>query len=376
VPFWGTPFAALLAMTLLSACSGFGGGGGTGGASAGTGGASGGGPAAPGGEGGGLGGGESTGSFPQFYFPDVAFDRGVFVAVGWVELELGSFQGSILTSTDGEHWSESYRDDSMGIPVVAAGSEGWIALGPADEESNFVLTSPDGTAWEEADERVPGRYADVVWTGSRFLVASEGGSLEGPTVWESSSGTTWDQIQGVQAGIPLAAGPAGIVAGGEQGLSFSADEGQSWEHLDLVTDEPDAHAFGAVGEVFWDGTRFGATSTYQECCSGEDFDAPRHFYRLWSDDGLVWEWEETEELMYAFAWLGDVGVAVSGIQLRQLGLGSRDGEWTFTDTSHSLNASAAGEGSAGGRFVSVGWNAVIFSDDGITWHEAELPTFD
>jgi len=362
-PPWGPRCAVLLAIALLSGCSDFGGGdssggGGTDGAEGGLGG----GGATSAGSATGVGG-TVVNPPPQLYFWDVAFGHGVFVAVGgWSEIG----RGIILTSDDGEHWVESYRHDFGDFTNVVAGSDGWIALGGG------VLTSADGTVWERTDAQIPVTYADAVWTGSKFLVAGYN-TPNGEGLFESDTGTEWEMVEGAEVGPPIAVGPTGILAGGDGKIGFSADDGQTWELFLFQSVRPEGPLLGDAFDVSWDGTRWSATSTYN-CCYGETPDSYTH-YQLWSDDGLAWEWEQTEQPLSGFAHFEGVSVAFAPGPLAARRSG--DGAWTFTESEHFAMAATAGVGSAGARFVGAGPVAITYSDDdGVSWHEAELPSFD
>ncbi|MCW2932865.1 MAG: hypothetical protein JWM19_3827 [Actinomycetia bacterium] len=135
--------------------------------------------------------------------------------------------------------------------LVAGGSAGWVAVGPA-----VTFTSPDGQAWV-ARAALPAQSGDVVTTlitaGTGFLAAGQnipGGNPAAatPVLWLSSTGTFWQRAGAGQLGLPVPAGTrvlgithaaangtvivlAGTVqtpAGQESAAWRSANGGASW----------------------------------------------------------------------------------------------------------------------------------------------------
>ncbi len=71
---------------------------------------------------------------------DIAYGNGVFVAVGRMSRKSASDIGSVLTSSDGVHWSTSNFD--MEFYSIAYGNDKFVLLG---YENNY--TSADGVTW-------------------------------------------------------------------------------------------------------------------------------------------------------------------------------------------------------------------------------------
>ncbi len=256
---------------------------------------------------------------------DVSYLDGVFVAVGSIA-DLQHRDGLILTSDDGHHWSEAYRGEELDLKNVAGGGSRWVALdgGDLDPPQTNVVTSEDGLSWQQLAESPPFASAEVIWTGSKFLALGFGlvppgpydpeESIPEPLLWESTTGSAWEQFGETRITTrscfrccPDGRGSPGIVAGGNHGIGVSADDGGSWNWTSFRDLTGEEYVLGNVTAAYWDGTRFGATTTY-DCCYGEVAGArsPIGSRPMMASTRA---WEEASDAFYSVTFRGEVGVA-------------------------------------------------------------------
>lgn len=179
---------------------------------------------------------------------DLAVDAtGTVIAVGYhsvvtTEGLLDSSTALAWRTTDGRSWELAPEQDALVIngpgglfmQTVAATSDGWMALGRADDMLDGVgsWTSRDGLTWsrlpdesapagESPEEREYVTVAHLLWTDPGLVatgtVAGEGGSRN--AVWVSADGETWERVPDqptLEGGISalIADGDVVIAAGG------------------------------------------------------------------------------------------------------------------------------------------------------------------
>ncbi len=164
----------------------------------------------------------------------VAWGGDLLVAVGE--------SGTILTSPDGETWTERTSGTSSWLgDVVYTGSQ-WVAVG---EEKNMAsqsmaLTSPDGITWSRHSVWLPYPITSVTWTG-KSLVA-----VGGRVIATSPDGKDWTQRS--DKGGSFVSWSGGIlVALGFRFLQTSPD-GIAWT-------ERNTGAQGSLNSVAFTGSR-------------------------------------------------------------------------------------------------------------------------
>jgi len=158
----------------------------------------------------------------------VCFGGGQFVAVGTA--------GTILTSPDGNTWSQRASGVDLWLVGVGYGNNLYVAVG----DRGTILTSPDGVTWTQRTSGTTQRLNGVAYVpitnGSlfssvtRFVAVGEGG-----TVCTSVDGLTWTAgnvgvsgwlrgVSGVSIGDP-GYQSSGAYVGGQQGTVLKCVDG-------------------------------------------------------------------------------------------------------------------------------------------------------
>ncbi|HVT72268.1 MAG TPA: immunoglobulin domain-containing protein, partial [Lacunisphaera sp.] len=143
-------------------------------------------------------------------FNAVAYGGGKFVAVG--------YWGMVVTSTDGQHWSEVSSTGYSNYRLLYTGSQ--FVLGSQDDvtQNAVMLTSPDGLSWTE-------RFNSNLSGASVFGLAQNGSGVivgvltsGGQELTSTNGGTSWSvgPGPGVASGITYSLGK--FVAVGSQTL--------------------------------------------------------------------------------------------------------------------------------------------------------------
>lgn len=155
----------------------------------------------------------------------------------------------IATSEDGETWiTRSFEDGAVYVDIAGNG-EVLTAVGAisSDQLTALVATSSDGYAWNESE--IGGGLGfsikSITWTGTRFVALGSGGSI-----FRSDDGFQWevDDLEGVLTIWRVACNGSGkVVAGFDDGILTSDDDGLTWQEINFVYD---------VLDVIWTGERF------------------------------------------------------------------------------------------------------------------------
>lgn len=109
----------------------------------------------------------------------VTYFKNQFIAVG--------VRGTIYRSNNGETWSKVDAGISRDLRDIDGSDNLAVAVA-----RGRVYTSTDGAAWSEVVVPFEGLLTGVCWTGSRFVVTTEGDSLAHFLV--SSDGANWQDI--------------------------------------------------------------------------------------------------------------------------------------------------------------------------------------
>lgn len=283
--------------------------------------------------------------------------------------------GAILTSSDGTHWEQA---SDTGRPFselqgVAWGGGRFVAVGYS---LNAVLHSPDGQHWQKTSgASAPFGLHDVVWAGERFVAV-------GSTIATSADGNHWQETLASFAGNLSAVAWSGtaLVAVGEGGTILrSQDGGERWTTVAAsATKEP-------LSDVVWNGGRFVAVGGNGVIVHSRDGSRWRPARRpavpvrdahpddpdwpLYGFNGVAWNGER----FVAVGWGGNDRVGTVAH--------SRDGDrWELADDHDFL---------ADEHFTAVAWNGarfaavsssdgtIMYSADGDRWEPAsEIATFD
>ncbi len=209
-------------------------------------------------------------------FTAVTYAQGRYVAVGVAFRAMdnavvpGSDTAVIFISDDGRNW----RDVSLRVPAtlmaVTFGGDRFVAVGfyrhPNDigwqESDPVVLTSLDGETWTEAPDPPDLRWRSVAFGNGRFVATGFNPITLLDEILVSDDGVTWDDVS--VTNIPSTAitfGNGVFVLWGESNRIEVSTDGENWE---VVT----AESVGQVRDIAYLNGRFVGTGDF-DCCFGE-----------------------------------------------------------------------------------------------------------
>jgi hypothetical protein len=267
---------------------------------------------------------------------DVVSDGTQFVAVGG---EL--FGGTIVTSPDGEVWTESHTVSARLDGIAWNGVGQFVAVGQGD----VILTSPDGQTWTSQSSGTSGKYlSKAIWAGDKYIVVGDDVILTSP------DGTSWttasiDDISTVDDITSVAWNGSRFVAVGSdysplQGFVWTSEDGSNWTKIN--------QSFGRLDDVTWGNGTFVATGAIGLTYT--------------SDDGLTWTSNSigTSGYMVFVEWDGSQFVGgVAGETLYT----SPDGvTWTSQFTGVDITRYSSTWDNFN-KAVTVGYNGAIFYND-------------
>ncbi|MBO9605562.1 MAG: hypothetical protein J7639_06410 [Paenibacillaceae bacterium] len=119
-----------------------------------------------------------------YYFNDVAFGGGQFVAVG--------NGGSVMTSADGYEWTERTTTANTDFKAVAYGNGVYVAVGSKSDAGmsyGSIYRSLDGITWDQIKNEMMVSYRDLGFYNNQFIATGELGKLR-----ISSDGLVWQDI--------------------------------------------------------------------------------------------------------------------------------------------------------------------------------------
>jgi len=160
----------------------------------------------------------------KFHLAGVSFGNGGFIAFGGDPVTVGVGEPFIITSNDGEKWSDRISISGKFIlRRLALGNGLWVGVGDRGRRS----TSKDGIAWQDAEKvKAIDTLVDVAFGNGVFV----GVGLHGLRMM-STDGTTWENKQTGPEGEHLNSvvwAESRFVAIGQGATYFSAD-GNTWE---------------------------------------------------------------------------------------------------------------------------------------------------
>ena len=150
--------------------------------------------------------------------------------------------GTLLTSTDGAHWTKQTLGITTNLHAITAGNSEFVAVG----DDGVVLTSPDGAIWTQRNAGGGEPLMGVVWTGSQFVTVGANGN-----VFTSVNGFDWDfQVSGVTTDLESVAFAGGqLVAVGTGGVVITSGNGTVWTSQTSGTPN-DLHSVTSTGSLF------------------------------------------------------------------------------------------------------------------------------
>jgi len=196
-----------------------------------------------------------------FSLHDVTFDGQQFVVAGW---NWQASEDMILTSPDGQEWTEYTTGSSNGLFGIASADGRWVAVGNrgtilvASDRMNWVtrssgnpvnlrdvaygdrryvavgneglvLTSTDGVTWRKQTNPTTNNLRGIAFAQGRFVAVGEEGA-QGGTILTTSNGVTWArQPSPTPRGLySVVSGPDQFVAVGDEGVIVSSVDGLAW----------------------------------------------------------------------------------------------------------------------------------------------------
>jgi hypothetical protein len=161
----------------------------------------------------------------------VTYGKNGFLAMG---------TGPVLTSPDGTTWNETVplpvRGMVMEYPGVAYGNGAFVAVGSDCEGSNSICTSlisvsRDGATWSRAAVQVTDMFLKAVAYGNNRFVAVGFVEPGRPVILTSSDGVTWASGHGSASGSSLwgvTYGNGAFVAVGMGNMVLTSPDGVTW----------------------------------------------------------------------------------------------------------------------------------------------------
>jgi hypothetical protein len=197
----------------------------------------------------------------------VTFGNGVFLVGGVTAApQSGNPLFPMCSSPDGVNWTPVQAPNGIdSVEGIAYGNHLFVAI----DVSGTIMTSPDGAAWtiqkpgQGLSTTSPYSLDGVAYGNNTFVAVGGSGTLINPTAFynngvilTSSDGTNWNnQSSGYQDCIlGVAFGNQTFVALGSDGVILTSEDGQTWANqqtglqVDLVSVAYGNNTFVAVGD--------------------------------------------------------------------------------------------------------------------------------
>lgn len=310
-----------------------------------------------------------VGTYDQLF--RVRFLGGLFVATGTERLFTnGIYAGVLYTSPNGLDWTQRLRllppegwDDIYPAGIAYGNGRfvaAWAQQGPENAWDGFTYTSSDGIVWTQADP-------NPSLTGPVDLVYGNGGFilLDSNRVLTSPDGTAWELRHELEDSFFWMGG----IASSSNRIVCFAEE---------FSDQEGAQRLAVVSEdgILWQQSPLPGNVPRQVFSDGATFFAFGERSALSSSDGIAWTEHFTPHpLDQTLTGLRDVAYGDQGFIAVGSGgtiLASPDGlawEMRASGTVMGLGYVAHGEG----RYVAAGGNGtLVHSTDGDTWTPADL----
>ncbi len=292
---------------------------------------------------------------PKSELLSVTFQNGLFVAVGRTDQD--SSHCLMLTSSDGEQWTESFTNMPGLLFKVVSGNGQFLAAGH-NGNSQFLLHSLDGINWTLAPPSVSD-LRQLYFANGVFLAVSFH-TDDGPrAIYTSDDGVNW-----VPRGPIPFAGVESLVGDGDSFVFVGADGLIATSHdLTAWREESSSNVFPASDDLGELDILFGA-GTYL-AYSGN--------FVAQSQDGRLWTTTEVPGVAYFNAITygdGHFSAVASDPAGDGLVLTSLEGRvWTIVRTNLSLTSIAFGNG----VYVAGGLDGLVTAPDGINWRQLPIP---
>ena len=152
-------------------------------------------------------------------FRDVAFENGLFVALG--------ANANVQTSVDGKDWSSRFSHDFRTLYGITYGGGRFVAVGNA----GFFIESTDGVTWAEHATGSAATYRGITYVNGQFVAVGDNG-----TIGISPNGINWTAINaGGNQLNSVAYGNGMYVAVGNGGATLRSTNGTTWTNVVAFT---------------------------------------------------------------------------------------------------------------------------------------------
>jgi len=212
------------------------------------------------------------------YLLGLGYGKDAFVGIGGDPGSVGGSQPFVMTTADGEQWSELQPITGKHVlrrlawgagRFVAAGDRGrraastdgrtWQDAPEARANDTLVdvtfgkgifvgvglhglrMTSADGLQWSSRLTGEEGEHLNaVVWTGDRFVAVGQGATYLSP------DGLSWERRPNADAPLAVAYGDGVFVGANWKGRLLRSTDGVKWEQVHKCEHHAEAVAFGRL----------------------------------------------------------------------------------------------------------------------------------
>ncbi len=306
---------------------------------------------------------------------------------------------TILTSTDGQNWSDSrtggFEWDGVssnygGFGIAWNGSL-WIAVGHGSSPINTLLNSSDGSNWSNSTSGgFSSKGYGIVWTGCNWVAVGESGT--GTSFVTSSNGLEWiTPAYGFSvAGKAIAWNGSRLVAVGNYDVGYpsilySDTYGATWQAATGTLFD----TAGAEGRcVTWNGSYWlaGGTTGIRKSTDGitwfQPAASPSYLFA-----GLAWSSNALPSMMIGFSTLRSFSTITTTTLNVAVGEDALNSNYTIATSSNGISWSIANSGQFGGSGRGVAYNGsnlwvaagngittsnLLFSANGADWSNIYL----
>ncbi|MBI1196142.1 MAG: hypothetical protein GC138_09895 [Gammaproteobacteria bacterium] len=286
----------------------------------------------------------------------VAWHNGMWLAVG--------DQGTALTSSDGQTWTEQTTNSTADLHAIMwSGAAGlWVAAGSGGN----ILTSTDGSAWVLSFTDSAAATLRGIWeqSGALFVVGDQSRVLTGAVSVGTVNWTvaTTPLTTSLELRTVNSNGSRLVIMGQAGTVLWSDDGGVTW-----TAQLPDFHA---INDVLWNGTQwFGVADGgyFFQSTDGIDWTATKAAVIPTTRDvnGIAWNGSN------AYVAVGDLGTtfwSADGSTWTQVNV-TCPTSGAFLDPVPTCDAMDVATGATATQFVAVGSLGTIWrsADGGQTW---------
>ncbi len=298
----------------------------------------------------------------NFVFYTIVYDGSKFLISGYKFLDTSPWtKPYILTSTDGTNWNEYDITNNLGNPAnnirsIAYGNSKFVGAGlyvySGDNMHAWILSSNNGTSW--TTERSNLDWSHILGFCNGFFFSFMEDLFYNRAIYNSSDGSSWSEVSSLSIDASkVTPSDSGCVAVGDDGYIAESSDGDNWIRVSQSNEELDRIKY--LNNYFY---AVGYRGTV-----------------IYSNDGNTW----TEETISSMQDYVVTDIAYDGSTLVAVGRGwnvtggfiahKNGNSWTVDNTpSFSLYGITYG----GGKFIAVGHGKILSSTDGSNWTEVNI----